>query len=90
MLCCTCVAQFKVDARTLIQYLISGVSKLCCGASDVLSVINETPCLSANAKIDILQTSLGVRGQLEHPPLSYKRSLITTPATGGNQRRVHT
>ena len=62
------------------------VSKLCCGASDVLSVINKSPFLS-NAKIDItyFQTSLGVRGQLERPPLSYKRSLIATPATGGNQ-----
>ena len=41
---------------------------------------------TSSTKFIFLQTSLGVRGQLEHPPLSYKRSLIVTPA-GDNQRR---
>ncbi len=34
----------------------------------------------------LIQT-MGVRDQLEHPPLSYKKSLIATPATDGNQRQ---
>ncbi len=42
---------------------------------------------TSSTKFIFLQTSLGVRGQLEHPPLSYERSLIATLDTGGNQRQ---
>ncbi len=46
-------------------------------------------CIQDSLAMNLLRLiqTMGVRGQLEHPPLSYKKSLISTPATGGNQRQ---
>ncbi len=60
-------------------YFISGVSKLFCGASDIISFKHKTPFFADEP---------GGQRSAGAPPLSYKRSLsLHVPATVCNERR---